>query len=832
MTVPIPAAPAPSPSFTADLRARVAALPLEAKVELLTGRTPWKLYPAPQIGLDEVVVSDGPTGIRGTEEDEAHTSISLPSPSALAATWDPDLARRAGSVHAGEARRHGIDVILGPVVNLQRTPVGGRHFECQSEDPLLTGVMAGGIVDGIQAEGVAVCLKHFVANESETLRTEYLARVDERVLREVYLAPFEKLVRESRPWSVMASYNRLDDGVESAPAVAHHRLLTDLLKDEWGYDGLVISDWTAARSTVEPALGGLDLVMPGPAGPWSGGQLLTAVADGRVPEEFVDDKVLRLLLLASRVGKLDGYPEPLPAAEVTEPDRLIRHLAGRVVVVLSDTDGSLPVADPAAVGSIALIGPNAVEPFIQGGGSALVRPSSVVSAVDAFAEAFPAATITLSRGAHSRVTPPAALPGRVTDPVTGQPGAFVQFLDAAGAVVGERRGAEADIYWRRGMPGEATRMRVSADLVLDEPGEHWVGFGTPGAHRLWVDGELVSHDETELSGGDVLMRTLHHAPPFHGATVTGPGTARLEAEAQLYADPAWDSFARVVVHHLPPEPEPAELLAEAVDAARAADLVVVVVGTNDQVESEGFDRPDLDLPGEQDALVAAVLEARPDAVVVVNAGAPVLLPWLEQARTVLWAWFGGQEGLRGVADVLAGFTEPTGRLPWTLPARLSDVPVPHARPVGDDLVVDYAEGLDVGYRGWLRSGRTPARPFGFGLGWTTWSYGTPRTRVDEDGEVVVEVEVTNTGARPGRETVQVYLEGPGAGPVRPVRWLAGFGQVECAPGATATARVTLQQRAFEVWDTASQGWTLPPGDYLVVVGRDVADERGSALLRR
>ena len=824
-------APTPHSSFTSDLRARVAALPLATKVELLTGRTPWKLYPAPEIGLDEVVVSDGPTGIRGTEEVEGHTSLSLPSPSAIAATWDVDLARQAGSVHAAEARRHGVDVILGPVVNLQRTPVGGRHFECQSEDPVLTGAIASAIVDGIQAEGVGVCLKHFVGNESETLRTEYLARMDQRTLREVYLAPFEHVVRESRPWSLMAAYNRLDDTVESAPAVAHHGLLTGILKDEWGFDGVVISDWTAARSTVEPALAGLDLVMPGPAGPWSQGQLLAAVTSGEVPEEVIDDKVLRLLLLASRVGKLDGYPEPVPAAAVTHGDLLIRHLAGRAVVVLADADGSVPVADPAEVGSIALIGPNAVEPFVQGGGSALVNPAAVQGAAEAFAAAFPAARVTLSRGAHSRVTPPAAADERLVDPVRGTPGARVQLLAADGSVVEERSGVGSDIYWRSGLPAAATRVRLSADLVLDEEGEHWIGFGTPGAHRVWINDEQVWADDTELTGGEVLLRTLHHAPAFHGTTVAGPGVAHLVAEAQLFRDTEWDTFARAVVHHLPPEPTPDELLAEAVAAATAADLAVVVVGTNDQVESEGFDRPDLDLPGRQNDLVEAVLDARPDAVIVVNAGAPVVLPWLPRARTVLWGWFGGQEGLRGVADVLSGVTEPTGRLPWTLPASYADVPVPDAIPVGEDLVVDYAEGIDVGYRGWLRAGRTPARPFGFGLGWTTWSYGSPRVAVDAD-DVRVEVEVTNTGPRAGRETVQVYLAGPGAGPLRPVRWLAGFTGVQAAPGQTVTASVDVPARAFQVWDAGAGAWTTPAGEYRLVVAHDLADQRGSVTVRR
>lgn len=826
------AAPLPNPSFTGDLLARVKALPLPVKVELLTGRTAWRLHSAPEVGLGELVVSDGPTGIRGTEEHDGETSISLPSPTAVAATWDPELAALAGSVHAAEARRHRIDVILAPVVNLQRTPVGGRHFEFQSEDPLLSGVMASAVIRGIQGEGVGVCVKHFIGNESETLRTQYLARIDERTLREAYLAPFEVAVKQAGAWSIMASYNRLDDGVESGPAVAHHRLLTELLKDEWGYDGLVISDWTAARTTVEPALGGLDLVMPGPAGPWSRGQLLAAVRDGAASEEFIDDKVLRILLLASRVGKLDGYPAPVPAERVADPDGLIRRLAARTVVVLGDTARALPLADPAAVASVALIGPNAVEPFVQGGGSALVNPAFVQTASEAFAEAFPNATIALCQGADSRVTPAVAEPSRLTDPVTGESGLRVEILDAAGSPIELRSQAEADIFWRRGLPAGGVTIRVSADLALDSAGEHWVGFATPGAHRTTVNGKLVSESDERLSGGEVLMRSLHHTPAWHGVTVAGPGTAHLVAEAQVYADDNWEYFVRAIVHHVVPGPGADALIDEAVAAARTADLAVVVVGTNSQVETEGYDRTSLALPGQQDRLVEAVLDARPDAVVVVNAGAPVVLPWLDRARTVLWAWFGGQEGLRGVADVLSGRTEPTGRLPWTLPGDEADVPVPNALPVGDDLLVDYAEGIDIGYRGWLRAQRRPARPFGFGLGWTTWAYGTPQVADEPDGGLRVEVELTNTGPRPGRETVQVYLEAPGGDPARPVRWLAGFAGAEAEPGQTVTVTVPVVRRAFEIWDVAAHDWVVPAGDYRLVVAHDLDDERGSLVVTR
>lgn len=861
--------PLPNPSLTDDLKARVAALPLPEKVELLTGKTHWRTYAAAAIGLREVVMSDGPTGIRGEEEIPDEESLSLPCPSAVAATWDTELAKKAGSVHAAEARRHGVDVILAPVVNLQRTPLGGRHFEAQSEDPLLSAEMACAVISGIQDEGVAACVKHLVGNESETLRTEYVSRIDPRTLREVYLAPFERAVKDAHSWSIMASYNRLDDGTESAQAVAHHNLLTRILKDEWGYDGEVISDWTATKTTVEPALGGLDLVMPGPAGPWSRGQLLAAVERGDVPEAFVDDKVCRLLLLASRVGALDGYEPPQAAHLVADADAdaLVRTIAGRCVVVLADQDESLPAAGPLT--KIAVVGPNAVEPYIQGGGSSNVKAAVVQTAAGAFAEAFPGAEIEVAAGASSKVLPRVADPAAVTDPVTGLPGVHVQALAGDGTVLAEETRPQTDIFWRGDLPSDTVRVRLTADLALAEEGKHWVGIGTPGACRISVDDAVVFESSDQITGGEVFLRSLHRNTPFHGVEVAGPGTAHVEADVQYFTDGNWDAFVRAVVFHEIPGPTPKQQIAEAVGLATAADLAVVIVGTNSEVESEGWDRENLDLPGNQNDLVEAVLAARPDAIVVLNAGAPVVLPWLDRARTVLWSWFPGQEGARGVADVIAGRTEPAGRLPWTLPADLADVPVQNGIAVSADVPLDYTEGVDIGYRGWLRAGKTPARPFGFGLGWTRWQYGEPRI-VSDDGDVILAVDVTNIGPRSGHEMVQGYLEfdapsdsgetpvwadgaagrppEPGSSPDctsegtsgrpgpagvldgRPVRWLAGFAGVDADPGQTATAVVTIRRRAFEIWD--GDGWTTPKGAYRLVVAHDVLDDRGNITIER
>ncbi|MDR0283755.1 MAG: glycoside hydrolase family 3 C-terminal domain-containing protein [Propionibacteriaceae bacterium] len=823
----LPAAPRPNPAFTPDLYDRLAQLTLDDKCELLTGKTHWRLYARPQIGLREVVLSDGPTGIRGEEVLADERSVSLPSPTAVAATWDRELARLAGSVHAAEAHRHGTDVILTPVVNLQRTPVAGRHFEYQSEDPLLSGDIACAVIDGIQGEGVGTCVKHFVANDSETLRTEYLARVGERALREVYLAPFERACRDAHAWSVMGSYNRLDDGVESAPAVAHHRLLTETLKDEWGYDGPVVSDWTATKTTVEPAVGGLDLVMPGPAGPWSAGQLKAAVEAGLVSEDHLNDKVLRILLLASRVGALAGYPAPVPARAVADEAALIRLVAARAVVVLANEDDALPVAAPAGVRTIALIGPNAVDTYVQGGGSALVNPQRTYTSAEAFAEAFPGAAIEVVAGTHARVRPLVAQSSRLGNPAGGA-GIRVEVLGQDGTQLAETVWEAGDIFARDGLPDGAWTVRLTTDVAVPEPGEHWVGVAAPGAHRVVVAGGLVSESAGQMSPDQVFLRSQHRNVPFYGTTVAGGGTVRVEAEVQAFEGANWGNFVRAVIHHNPPEPGLAEAIAAAAERAKAVDLPVVIVGTNADVESEGWDRPDLELPGAQNELVEAVLAVRPDAVIVVNAGSPVILPWLDRARTVLWTWFPGQEGGRPVADVLVGRTEPSGRLPWTLPASYADVPVPNAVPVGEDLVVDYAEGIDVGYRGWLRLGRVPARPFGFGLGWTTWEYEAAGFCDAGGDDIGVEVTIRNTGGRRGRETVQVFLavgDDQGDEPVRPVRWLAGFGAAEADPGESAGVRVTVPLRAFQVWDEALATWVVPGGTYRLLIGRDLDDIR-------
>lgn len=798
--------------------------PLHERVRLLTGASSWTLHALPAAGLRSIVVSDGPIGVRGVDEDDT-PSAQLPSPSAWAATFDRRLLERLGALLRDEARRKGVDVVLAPVVNLQRTPFGGRHFEMFSEDPHLTGELAVHLIRSTQLGGVAMCVKHFVGNETETERTSYISRISERALREVYLAPFERAVKDAQVWSVMTAYNGMDDGIQSAPATEHASLVAGVLKDEWGFDGVVMSDWLATTSTVPSALSGLDLVMPGPKGPW-GARLEDAVRSGEVDEAFIDDKVQRIIRLGTRVGAVraasggeDDVPEDLPSAPATR--RLLRDTVARSMVVLRN-DGIAPVACD-GIGSIALIGPNAVAPFVQGGGSASVTAPHLSAPVDAFREAFPTAEVTLVRGTSGRKHPAPIEPGRVTTP-DGAPGYRLTFFDEAGAPVGQPRIVDASEGWNREVPLEAVEALIEALVRLDEPALHTVQVGVSGAHRIRFDGAPASESAVKADHDVILNSSANHPDgPSIEIAVDTPRAVLVESRQQVVDASAYGRFVRFVLRHeRRVMSEDAELGAAAATAA-AADIAVVIVGTNEETESEGWDRPSLDLPGRQNELVERVLAANPRAIVVVNAGAPVILPWLERAPAVLWWWLPGQEAGVGLVDALTGQTEPSGRLPWTLPAHEDGLP--DTVPV--DGVVDYTEGIHIGYRGWDLAERVPAREFGYGLGYGAWRYDAIALEGDVDDLTAV-VTLTNIGVRDAHEVVQLYAEAPGSIVERPIRWLAGFETVDVPAGHTRTVRVDVPLRALQTWNSTDHRWVTPEGRYLIHAAHSSRDLRLTA----
>lgn len=713
-------------------------------VRLLTGADAWSLRAAPELGLRRIVVSDGPAGVRGETWDERSPSANVPSPTALAASWDVARIERVGRLLAFECRRKGVDVLLAPTVNLHRTPFGGRHFECFSEDPYLTGAIGAAFVRGLQAEGVAATVKHFVANDSETQRFTLNAVVDERVLRELYLLPFELIVGED-PWAVMSSYNAVN-----GHTMSESPLVQQVLRDEWGYDGVVMSDWGATRS----AHADVDLAMPGPDSP-------LAPAD-------VDVRVARLRRLNERTAEREATPwsEAEIAAEL--------RATAAAGFVLARNHGSLLPLTGSSLRRVAVVGPNAAQARTLGGGSATVFPPYTVSPLEGLRAALPHAEVGYAPGvkAHTRL------------PVAD---VSVELRDGDRT---ERR-ETGEFTWF----GAPRTVEVHTTITAERAGEHVIGASGVGHFTLTLDGEVAFDETLALRPGADPGEHLF-APPQRGVPVT------LEAGEAVDVVLRAEGVTAFQLNHDPAFPETA--FEDAVTLARDADLVVVVVGTTPEVESEGFDRSSLALPGRQDELVAAVTDANPKTVVVVNAGAPVLMPWVKRAPGILLAWFPGQEGGNALADVILGAAEPGGRLPTTWPA--TEDGLPGVQPV--DGVLRYAEGLEVGYRGAVE----PLFPFGHGLGYTSWQY------LAMDG---AKVRLANTGTRRGREVVQIYASKPDSAVERPARWLAGFAVVEADAGEEVIVDVPLSPRAFDHW--ADGGWRREPGVFVLEAGRSVAD---------
>ncbi|MFF1608054.1 glycoside hydrolase family 3 protein [Amycolatopsis sp. NPDC058278] len=815
-----------------DVEALLAELDLDAKASLLAGQDVWSLPGLPRIGLASLVLSDGPVGVRGTRWSPDDPSVTLPSPTALAASWDPRLAVRAGRLLAQEARRKGVHVLLAPTVNLHRSPLGGRHFECYSEDPLLTGMIGAGYVTGVQDGGVAVTVKHFVANDFETERFTADVRVSERALRELYLAPFELIVRRAKPWGIMAAYN----SVNGVTMTQHAELVNGVLRDEWGFDGFVVSDWLAARDTVASANGGLDVAMPGPRTVF-GERLAEAVRGGEVDEAVVDAMVRRVLLLADRTGALGG--SPAPKGSDVDGDAVAREVAHRSFVLLRNETGVLPLREPQ---SIALIGALAADPKILGGGSATVFPDHVVSPLDGLKAAVPPGTeLGYAPGADPRTTLPTATDiswgPRVAKPPTWGEAPDVTDNFRLRATARAADGTElarfslrkARIDWIGELPsgldiGTLASVEIAGTFLPEQSGTHTFGVTGPGDLRLTVAGQTVFDGVNLPEGGDIFTSIMQvheqrrEVELTAGEPVDVSLTYWIPSEMAEFARGtfAWVTFA---LGHRGPVLDPDASLDEAVALAAKSEVAVVVVGTTAEVESEGFDRTSLALPGRQDELVARVAEANRNTVVVVNAGSPVEMPWRDDVAAVLLTWFPGQAGGDALADVLFGREEPGGRLPTTWPAKLEDAPVTDVTP--EDGVLEYGEDVYIGYGAWARAGRQPAYWFGHGQGYTTWVYEELVADPDDEGGARVRVRVRNTGTRTGREVVQLYLVPTERGD-RPQRWLAGFASVEARPGQSVETDVVITPRSAEVW---RDGWQHIAGEYVLEASHSYAEPR-------
>lgn len=803
------------------IKEAIAALPLDRKVRLLTGASAFALHEDETIGLRRIVLSDGPTGVRGEDLTGGGTSLMFPSATNAAATWDRDVLTELGSALAEDALRQDVDVILGPTINLHRSPLGGRVFEAYSEDVLLTGRLAGAYVTGVQARGVGACLKHFVANEAETDRMSVDNVVAQAALREIYLLAFEIALDDDPSWTVMAAYN----AINGQYATEHEELVNGVLKGEWNYDGVVMSDWYATKSTGPSANNGLDLIMPGPEGLW-GPALVAAVEAGEVPESVVDEHLGRLLTLAHHVGAfradISGSATGRSDADVQEPDSparraLLRRNAARGMTVLKG-DIVINPEELSASKPLVLVGRHAIQTVLQGGGSAGVRPPVEVSIADGLTAALPVEALRVVDGVGVRLRP-AASASTLRDPETGLSGVRVTSFAADGTRIASsiaEDGKHSHIPMLMGEDAEhfgAAVIELTA-RVVDIDGRNGLHLGVLGDGEWSVTyGESSLFEQVAIAaeggpGAGVL------APPWHIQTTDTAGGELLRARVVLPKQ-------GMSVYSLIAESSGLQKDAAVPAAANAAsdELAVVVVGLTDEQETEGRDKSTLALPGAQDALVSAVAATAARTIVVVNASTPVLMPWADEVDAIVVIGLPGQEGGHAVADVLLGKAEASGRLPTTYPRQDGDGPAWAVTPEGGQL--HYDEGVSVGYRGWHQAlrdggGTEPAFWFGHGLGWTTWEY----LDLKVSGRESARVRVRNAGERAARELVQLYFEPAGA-PIRLVGWAFS---PELQPGEETDVEVDFEPRVFQRWDEDASAWA-GLGEGRIVVARGLGDIR-------
>jgi beta-glucosidase len=769
-----------------------------------------------RLGVPAFYLADGPNGVGNG----ATGVTAFPAAINNASTWDTRLLRRYGATLGAEHAGKGNDVALAPTMNILRVPGWGRAFETFSEDPELSGDIGAAEIRGIQAQGVIADAKHYAVNNQETERLSVNAVVGERALREIYTAQFEKAVKDAHVWSLMCAYNQVNGDY----ACQNRHLLTEILKGDWDFDGFVVSDWFANHSAVQSANAGLDLEMPGgntifgqpaPVPESFGAALKAAVQARQVPEARLNDMVRRILTARIAEGQLDRTSTGAHDAVVTNDEHqdFAEQLSEQGTVLLKNAGGALPI-DDRDVGSVAVIGAAAqTQAIYTGGGSATVRPSGTVTPLEGIqARAGEDVDVTYTAGTAGAVEPP------VLDTATLTPAS------------GSGNGLSAEYFASPDLSGTPAITRVDPTVnVTTAPAglptvwsARWTGSFTPtvsglqrisfsgnGIARVWVDGQLVINSANQLTIAAVDLQAGQ------------PVSIRVEFVGRS-PFPGF-SPARIRLGWAPPDPAQWQA---AIDAAKAADVAVVFV--ND-IRTEGADLSTLKLPGDQDNLIEAVAAVNPRTVVVLNTGGPTLTPWRDNVAAILEAWYPGQENGDAIASLLFGDVSPSAKLPATFPRSDDQGPLtsPERFPgVGD--TVRYDEGLLVGYRYFDARGQQPAFPFGHGLSYTTFAYGSLRVlSAHQRGGVTAKVRVRNTGDREGAEVVQLYVGfPPSAG--EPPRVLKAFRKVRLDPGQRATVTLSLDRRDLSVW---RGGWVSPAGRYRLMVGSSSRDIRATAAFR-
>ena len=801
----------------ADVEALLSQLTLDEKISLLHADGKFVVNAIERLGIHEMWMSDGPHGVRmeisrdtwdpaGWDDDVA---TYLPPTTMVAASFNPRMARLHGSVLGAEARHRHKDLILGPGVNLARLPINGRNFEYLGEDPYLASRLVVESVRGIQANDVAATIKHYALNTQELNRRGVDSRPDERTLREVYLPMYEAAVKEAGVWAVMGAYN----SYMGTNANQSRHLVMDILKGEWGFRGVLLTDWHVPINTYDAAMNGLDLEM-GTDAPYNefhfADPLKAMVSEGRVPVAVIDDKVRRILRLQLSVGMMDRYR--LSGERNTAAHRAAALDIARDGVTLLKNEGGVLPLDPARLEKVLLIGPNVDREHAMGGGSSQIKALYEITPHQGVAARLgDGVEITTMRARGSALSPIAGeyLASRHW---TGTPTWEVDhYTDAART---ERSGHSviSDSAYAVEEPGTTEHVTFRGIIAPLESGAHELTARAAGAFRLAIDGEPVLEFTAEPAATRSRSVELEAGRSYEFV---------IDYDGAAHFTLGWDAPSDLFA------PE-AEYLA----AARAADAVIFVGGLSHDDDREGVDRRNLKLPGSQDEVIEKLLAARPDTVILLLGGSPAEMPWIDRARAVLWGWYGGQEGGRAYAEVLFGDVNPSGKLPMTFPVRLADSAPIALDDYGPD-IANYPEGVFIGYRWYEKQGIAPLFPFGHGLSYTSFAYADLEIATPAGGDVVatVAVTLTNTGERAGAEAVQLYVGDVEASVERPAKELKGFAKVFLQPGESRRVEIPLSRRDLSFWDVAGGDWKAEPGEFAVMVGASSADIRLRSAFR-
>jgi beta-glucosidase len=781
----------------------------------LLGGTGFTTQPIPRLDVPAMGMCDAGQGVRGGTDSTLGPATAFPCGTVMAASWDTNMIARVGQAIGEEVRNKGTgaSILLGPAVNIHRSPLGGRNAEYLTEDPYLAARMAVAYIRGLQSSGAAACIKHFAGNNQESDRMDVNANVSERALREIYLPAFEAGVKEGKVLCVMSSYNL----VNGRHASANPHLLKDILKGDWGFDGMVMSDWGGVHETAVVQAGN-DLEMP-TGDNMSVPKLKAALADGSVTQTAVDDSVHRILRTIIRVGLLDGPQHP-DAKLVNSPehDHIAFEAASKGIVLLKNKGDLLPL-DASQIKSIAIIGEPANALQVGALGSPEVKPAHTSQLLAAINDRI--GHVVNVRFAAAKLGGE-IVPGAVIHQADGAAGFRAEYFknmnlqgDPDQTRVEDKVDLESADHLPAGMPTKQFSVRWTGLLLAPDTGTYQLSFTGDDGFRVFLDDKPVINNWVDEASTTIGTQVDLQAGKKYAVRIEfyqngGDFTARFE----------WQR----------PNQAP---YADAVAAATNSDVAIVCVSTFG-TEGEGNDRPSMQLPANQAALIQAVAAVNTNTIVILNNGTPVLMKnWLNHVPAVLEAWFPGQEGGAALAAILFGDVNPSGKLPDTLAANREDYPDFGNFP-GANHQVNYAEDVFVGYRHFDRNAIEPLFPFGYGLSYTTFKYDHLKLSAPQlapAGSAKATLDISNVGQRPGEEVVELYVYDAYPQVERPIRELKGFAKVALKPGETKPVTFEIKPRDLAFFDVAGHQWKANAGRYDIAIGSSSRDLRQVATVQ-